>query len=505
MPSIYESITTLLGKGEIVDKVADLIGGDKAQSKKAVSAATPALLKGLADKSSKPAGLKAVSEMLDSADNSILDNLGGFLGGGKTDAGDGMLDGLFGSKKDDLISSLASRSGLGSGMFGKLLPMLLPVVMGVIGKRQKDDGLDSAGVASLLSAEKADLKKQGLLGSSSSKASASVKKTAAAKTSTAKTAASTSKVKMQDDDNGSSYGWFWWLLGALALLAALALVLNECGSSDDEEVTTASSIDVASVQTDLDAALADIEGDAVKATVDQDGVVTLTGTVETDDVKESAETAAMEVDDVESVVNNINVSGDRDEDTLAVQALVDTGLTDAEGTDIAGFVDSDGVVTLTGTVETEEAKAAAEAAVVDIEGVESVVNNISVVEVEEEVSLTKQLGIEIIEFEEGSAVLTAASQTSLTEKALPYFLANADQKFEVQGHTNNIGPAAGNDTLSQNRAEAVITYLVSQAGDDSDALTAQLTAKGYGSSDPAVPHGEEGHRDANRRVEFVQK
>lgn len=74
------------------------------------------------------------------------------------------------------------------------------------------------------------------------------------------------------------------------------------------------------------------------------------------------------------------------------------------------------------------------------------------------------------------------------------------KKVEVEGHTDNTGDPEANMVLSQERAQAVVDYLVGK-GIEAD----RLVAKGFGQTKPRVD-GEEGNTDegraANRRVEF---
>ncbi len=69
--------------------------------------------------------------------------------------------------------------------------------------------------------------------------------------------------------------------------------------------------------------------------------------------------------------------------------------------------------------------------------------------------------------------------------------------FEVGGQTDNIGPEHANQVLSEQRAKAVVEYLISQG-----IAAERLTPKGYGASRP-VPEGvaDEG-RQQNRSIEF---
>jgi len=71
--------------------------------------------------------------------------------------------------------------------------------------------------------------------------------------------------------------------------------------------------------------------------------------------------------------------------------------------------------------------------------------------------------------------------------------ANAEKLVEIGGHTNSVGNAAYNESLSQRRAEAVKQYLVAN-GVPAD----RLKAVGYGSSQPV--QGSDPAAGENRRV-----
>ena len=101
-----------------------------------------------------------------------------------------------------------------------------------------------------------------------------------------------------------------------------------------------------------------------------------------------------------------------------------------------------------------------------------------------------------VTFATGSANLTPASLPVL-DRVAESLVANAEVKIEVQGHTDNTGSLAGNRRISQRRADAVRTYLVSKGVD-----AARLTAKGYGPDQPAAPNTTAEGRAMNRRVEL---
>jgi outer membrane protein OmpA-like peptidoglycan-associated protein len=71
-------------------------------------------------------------------------------------------------------------------------------------------------------------------------------------------------------------------------------------------------------------------------------------------------------------------------------------------------------------------------------------------------------------------------------------------QVEVQGHTDYTGTAGYNQELSQQRADAVRSWLIASGVEAS-----RLTAVGYGRTRPIAPNITEANRALNRRVEFV--
>jgi outer membrane protein OmpA-like peptidoglycan-associated protein len=71
-------------------------------------------------------------------------------------------------------------------------------------------------------------------------------------------------------------------------------------------------------------------------------------------------------------------------------------------------------------------------------------------------------------------------------------------KIEVRGHTDTVGSDADNMTLSEGRAAAVVTYLVSH-GIAQD----RLRSRGFGETAPIGSNATDEGRQLNRRVEFV--
>lgn len=102
-----------------------------------------------------------------------------------------------------------------------------------------------------------------------------------------------------------------------------------------------------------------------------------------------------------------------------------------------------------------------------------------------------------ITFSSGSAVLSSAS-TAILDEVVAALLSNGSARLQVRGHTDDVGSAATNLRLSQERAQAVVNYLVA-GGVDPD----RLTALGLGEAEPIASNSTAAGRAQNRRIEFV--
>ncbi len=99
-------------------------------------------------------------------------------------------------------------------------------------------------------------------------------------------------------------------------------------------------------------------------------------------------------------------------------------------------------------------------------------------------------------FEVNKATLQPASEAELDILAR-LLLDNPGLRIEIGGHTDNVGTAADNLTLSNNRAKAVVNYLVAKK-----IPVTRLVAKGYGASKPVADNKTEDGRAQNRRTEL---
>ena len=92
--------------------------------------------------------------------------------------------------------------------------------------------------------------------------------------------------------------------------------------------------------------------------------------------------------------------------------------------------------------------------------------------------------------------LKPESQVEL-DKLVQLMNDNPAVKIQVEGHTDNIGNAAENLRLSENRAKSVMNYLVSKS-----IKPERMLAKGFGATKPVADNSTEQGRGQNRRTEI---
>ena len=103
-----------------------------------------------------------------------------------------------------------------------------------------------------------------------------------------------------------------------------------------------------------------------------------------------------------------------------------------------------------------------------------------------------------ITFDVGKATIKPESMGEIN-RIVQLMNENPTLKFSVEGHTDSTGNAASNQTLSEQRSQAIVDKLV-ELGIAKD----RLTAVGKGQNSPIADNTTDEGRAKNRRVEFVK-
>ncbi len=144
---------------EMIGQLSNHIGAEPEQTAQATSGIFATLLGGLANNASTEGGLSSLGAALDrDHDGSMLDDLAGMVGGMIMGGGDqsgatngqGMLNHILGDRQEVAAEQIGQSSGLSAGQVLKLLPVLAPIVMSVLGKAKNSGGLDLGSLAGIL-------------------------------------------------------------------------------------------------------------------------------------------------------------------------------------------------------------------------------------------------------------------------------------------------------------------------------------------------------------------
>jgi len=104
-----------------------------------------------------------------------------------------------------------------------------------------------------------------------------------------------------------------------------------------------------------------------------------------------------------------------------------------------------------------------------------------------------------IHFETGKSDIQSES-IPIVDQIVTMLKQNPGLKVSIEGHTDNVGTEASNQTLSENRAKSVMNALIAGGIDKS-----RLSSKGWGHTKPVADDRTEEGRAKNRRVEIVKQ
>ena len=115
------------------------------------------------------------------------------------------------------------------------------------------------------------------------------------------------------------------------------------------------------------------------------------------------------------------------------------------------------------------------------------------------IAVGNKIALRNIFFDTGKSKLRPTSNTEI-DRLVKLMKDVPTLKIEISGHTDNTGSVKLNNSLSQDRAQAVVNYLKAKG-----IATSRMTAMGYGPSKPSASNKTSDGRQQNRRTEFEIK
>jgi len=100
-------------------------------------------------------------------------------------------------------------------------------------------------------------------------------------------------------------------------------------------------------------------------------------------------------------------------------------------------------------------------------------------------------------FDTGRSELKSGAGRKMDQLA-QFLVEHPDRRVQIDGFTDSVGTDSYNEELSQRRADAVKTALISRGVQPS-----RIGTEGYGKAYPVASNNDSGGRQLNRRVEVV--
>ncbi len=146
---------------DIISKAASFVGESSPSTNDCINRIIPALMGGLMSKGSEKSGAEQIFQLVTKPEFSggLLANVADLFSGTDTsneamNLGGELLKSAMGNRLNDVVNLISQSSGVKSGGASSLMKLVLPVMMSVIGKKVKNDGLGLDGFVSLLAGQR---------------------------------------------------------------------------------------------------------------------------------------------------------------------------------------------------------------------------------------------------------------------------------------------------------------------------------------------------------------
>ena len=154
MSGILDLLNSDNGKS-LINGVSSQIGQSKSKTSNLLSMALPMLMQAMKKNANSSEGASGIMGALQKHDGSILDNIGDLFTGKNADTvsndGGKILGHVLGNRKENIQNALSQKSGMDAGAVDQILKVAAPIVMGVLGKQQRQNKVDSPnGIEGLL-------------------------------------------------------------------------------------------------------------------------------------------------------------------------------------------------------------------------------------------------------------------------------------------------------------------------------------------------------------------
>ena len=148
MSGILDLLSSDMGKA-LISGTASQVGQSEEKTSSVLTMALPVLMGAMKRNASTSEGSAGLMEAINGKhDGSILNDLGGFFGGGVDqhvmDDGAGILEHVLGGSQNNVTSALSQKSGIDAGSIMQILKITAPIVMGYLGKQSRQNNVSDS-------------------------------------------------------------------------------------------------------------------------------------------------------------------------------------------------------------------------------------------------------------------------------------------------------------------------------------------------------------------------
>jgi outer membrane protein OmpA-like peptidoglycan-associated protein len=148
---------------DVVHQASSLVGESESNTRSALTAAVPSVLHGMVNMASSQEGASSLTSLIrECGYGSAVESVGSLFGGGTATngmmaSGTQLLGKLFGNNSLPVANAVAGAGGVSSASATKLLALVAPLTLGVLGKRAASQKTGLSGITSELLEQKSDI------------------------------------------------------------------------------------------------------------------------------------------------------------------------------------------------------------------------------------------------------------------------------------------------------------------------------------------------------------
>jgi len=147
----FKSYAKQFTNKDVLDVLAQSVGGDTDKVGKATALGLPAIMEALNRNTNTEEGAQALTNALEQHKGADTGNIKELLKNADLKDGEKIIKHVFGEKSDSVVKSISKKSGLGKDQIVKLLIQFAPAILKFLGSKKEEEELDSNGVAGLTS------------------------------------------------------------------------------------------------------------------------------------------------------------------------------------------------------------------------------------------------------------------------------------------------------------------------------------------------------------------